>query len=89
VSIAEAGLAKLVLSAVLGGGDRRIAVSDGIGGGDGGSCGDFGVGRGVADAGVRIVSTVIFSISKKLSLAWAATANTSRQAICVWEKLKC
>jgi hypothetical protein len=51
-SIAEAGLAELVLGMVLGGGDRRIAVSDGIGGGDGGSCVDSG--RSSAKSGERI-----------------------------------
>jgi hypothetical protein len=33
------------------------------GGGVGGSCGDSGVGRGGADAGVRIVSTVVSVVS--------------------------
>jgi hypothetical protein len=47
---------------ILGGGVGRIAVSDGVGG----SCGDSGVGG--ADAGVRIVSTVVSTISVVLGL---------------------
>ncbi len=60
VRIAEAGLTELVLCVILGGGVGRIAVSDGVGG----SCGDSGVGG--ADAGVRIVSTVVSTIELSL-----------------------
>ena len=62
MSITKAGLTELVLCVVLGGGVSRVAVSDGVGG----SCGDSGVGG--ADAGVRIVSTVVSTISVVLSL---------------------
>jgi hypothetical protein len=60
--IAEAGLTELVLCVILGGGVGRIAVSNGVGS----SCGDSGVGG--ADAGVRIVSTIVSTISVVLSL---------------------
>ena len=60
VSIAEAGLTELVLCVVLSGGVGRIAVSNGVGG----SSGDSGVGG--ADAGVRIVSTVVSTVELSL-----------------------
>jgi hypothetical protein len=62
MSIAETGLTELVLCVILGSRVRRIAVSNGVGG----SSGDSGVGG--ADASVRIVSTVISTISVVLSL---------------------
>ena len=58
--IAEAGLTELVLCVVLSGGVGRIAVSNGVGG----SSGDSGVGG--ADAGVRIVSTVVSTVELSL-----------------------
>nr|CAH0104943.1 unnamed protein product [Daphnia galeata] len=60
MSITETGLTELVLCVVLGGRDGRIAVSNGVCG----SSGDSGVGG--ADAGVRIISTVVSTIELSL-----------------------
>jgi hypothetical protein len=85
VSVAEAGLAELVLGVVLGGGERRVAVSDGVGGGDGGSCGDSGVGRGGADASEwkgTVISVGIHHIHRirRIELGRPQPTPTDRQS---------